>query len=128
MNGYISDKLTFTNALHQSPKYQRKLESYTISNTNPNYFIDDLFQMILLNTHMEKVQIRIVESAYYSSEYWNTKSTDNLYYSYLNKDFKKQRFLLSHLKEEAKDFREFYGARKKGNRLKKHLRINYGIC
>ena len=62
MNGYISDKLTFSNALHTSPKYPRKLESFKVAGTDAHYFIDDLFQMILLNLHMEKVQIRIIES------------------------------------------------------------------
>ena len=31
MNGYISDKLTFTNALHASTKYPRKLESFKVA-------------------------------------------------------------------------------------------------
>lgn len=124
MNGYISDKLTFTNALHQSQKYPRKLESFRIATTNAHYFIDDLFNMILLNENIQKLQIRIVESKYNNSEDWNTKSTDNLYYSYHHKDFKKQRFLLSHLKEETNYnyCREFYGARIKYNSLKKALK------
>ena len=124
MNGYISDKLTFTNALHQSQKYKQKLESFRIATTHPHYFIDDLFNMILLNIYIQKLKIRIVESAYNNSEYWNTKSEDNLYYSYHHKDFKKQRFLLSHLKEETNSnyFREFYGARIKYNSLKKALK------
>ena len=123
MNGYISDKLTFTNALHQSQKYKKKLESSRIATTDAHYFIDDLFNMILLNIYIPKLQIRIVESAYNNSEDWNTKSEDNLYYSYHHKDFKKQRFLLSHLKEETNSnyFREFYGARIKYNSLKKAL-------
>ena len=123
MNGYMSDKLTFTNALHQSQKYKQKLESFRIATTHPHYFIDDLFNMILLNIYIQKLKIRIVESAYNNSEYWNTKSEDNLYYSYHHKDFKKQRFLLSHLKEETNSnyFREFYGARIKYSRLKKAL-------
>ena len=124
MNGYISDKLTFTNALHRSTKYPRKLESFNVSNSDAHYFMDDLFQMILLNlSHIDKIQIRIIESAYNNSEDWNTKSTDNLYYSYHHKDFKKQRFLLSHLKKETNSdyFREFYGARIKCNSLRKAL-------
>lgn len=123
MNGYISDKLTFTNALHQSQKYKKKLESFRIATTNAHYFIDDLFNMILLNKNIQKLQIRIVESKYNNSEDWNTKSTDNLYYSYHHKDFKKQRFLLSHLKEETNYNYciEFYGARIKYNSLKKAL-------
>lgn len=123
MNGYISDKLTFTNALHQSQKYKKKLESFRIATTSAHYFIDDLFNMILLNENIQKLQIRIVESKYNNSEDWNTKSTDNLYYSYHHKDFKKQRFLLSHLKEETNYnyCREFYGARIKYNSLKKAL-------
>ena len=122
MNGYISDKLTFTNALHQSQKY-KKLESFRIATTSAHYFIDDLFNMILLNENIQKLQIRIVESKYNNSEDWNTKSEDNLYYSYHHKDFKKQRFLLSHLKEETNYnyCREFYGARIKYNSLKKAL-------
>ena len=124
MNGYMSDKFTFTNGLHQSPKYKKKLESFRIATTHPHYFIDDLFNMILLNIYIQKLKIRIVESAYNNSEYWNTKSEDNLYYSYHHKDFKKQRFLLSHLKEETNSnyFREFYGARIKYNSLKKALK------
>ena len=123
MNGYMSDKLTFTNGLYQSPKYKKKLESFRITTTDAHYFIDDLFNMILLNIYIPKLQIRIVESAYNNSEDWNTKSEDNLYYSYHHKDFKKQRFLLSHLKEETNSdyFREFYGARIKYNSLKKAL-------
>lgn len=123
MNGYISDKLTFTSALHQSQKYKKKLESFRIATTSAHYFIDDLFNMILLNENIQKLQIRIVGSAYNNSEDWNTKSEDNLYYSYHHKDFKKQRFLLSHLKEETNYnyCREFYGARIKYNSLKKAL-------
>ena len=123
MNGYMSDKLTFTNGLYPSPKYKKKLESFRIATTDAHYFIDDLFNMILLNNDIKKLQIRIVESAYNNSEDWNTKSEDNLYYSYHHKDFKKQRFLLSHLKEETNSnyFREFYGARIKYNSLKKAL-------
>ena len=123
MNGYISDKLTFTNGLYPSPKYKKKLESFRIATTDAHYFIDDLFNMILLNIYIQKLKIRIVESAYNNSEDWNTKSEDNLYYSYHHKDFKKQRFLLSHLKEETNSnyFREFYGARIKYNSLKKAL-------
>lgn len=123
MNGYMSNKLTFTNGLHQSPKYKKKLESFRIAATDAHYFIDDLFNMILLNIYIPKLQIRIVESKYKNSEDWNTKSEDNLYYSYHHKDFKKQRFLLSHLKEETNSnyFREFYGARIKYNSLKKAL-------
>ena len=123
MNGYISDKLTFTNGLYPSPKYKQKLESFRIATTDAHYFIDDLFNMILLNIYIQKLKIRIVESAYNNSEDWNTKSEDNLYYSYHHKDFKKQRFLVSHLKEETNSnyFREFYGARIKYNSLKKAL-------
>ena len=123
MNGYMSNKLTFTNGLHRSPKYKKKLESFRIATTDAHYFIDDLFNMILLNIYIQKLKITIVESAYNNSEDWNTKSTDNLYYSYHHKDFKKQRFLLSHLKEETNSnyFREFYGARIKYNSLKKVL-------
>ena len=123
MNGYISYKLTFTNGLHRSPKYKKKLESFRIATIDAHYFIDDLFNMILLNIYIQKLKIRIVESAYNNSEDWNTKSEDNLYYSYHHKDFKKQRFLLSHLKEETNSnyFREFYGARIKYNSLKKAL-------
>ncbi len=124
MNGYISDKLTFTNGLYPSPKYKQKLESFRIATTDAHYFIDDLFNMILLNKNLQKLKIRIAESAYNNSEDWNTKSKDNLYYSYHHKDFKKQRFLLSHLKEETNSdyFREFYGARIKYNSLKKALK------
>ena len=123
MNGYMSDKLTFTNALHQSQKYKQKLESFRIATTHQRYFIDDLFNMIFLSIYIQKLQIRIVKSAYNNSEDWNTKSKDNLYYSYHHKDFKKQRFLLSHLKEETNYnyCREFYGARIKYNSLKKAL-------
>ena len=123
MNGYMSNKLTFTNGLYRSPKYKKKLESFRIATTNAHYFIDDLFNMILLNIYTQKLKITIVESAYNNSEDWNTKSEDNLYYSYHHKDFKKQRFLLSHLKEETNSnyFREFYGARIKYNSLKKAL-------
>ena len=123
MNGYMSDKLTFTNGLYTSPKYKKKLESFRIATTNAHYFIDDLFNMILLNKNLQKLQISIVESEYNNSEDWNTKSEDNLYYSYHHKDFKKQRFLLSHLKEETNSnyFREFYGARIKYSSLKKAL-------
>ena len=123
MNGYMSDKLTFTNGLYPSPKYKKKLESFRIATTDAHYFIDDLFNMILLNIYIPKLQIRIVESEYNNSEDWNTKTEDNLYYSYHHKDFKKQRFLLSHLKEETNSnyFREFYGARIKYNSLKKAL-------
>ena len=123
MNGYMSDKLTFTNGLYPSPKYKKKLESFRIATTDAHYFIDDLFNMILLNNDIPKLQIRIVESAYNNSQDWNTKSEDNLYYSYHHKDFKTQRFLLSHLKEETNSnyFREFYGARIKYNSLKKAL-------
>ena len=124
MNGYISDKLTFTNAQHVSPKYPRKLESFKVVGSYSHYFMDDLFQMILLNLHhMEKVQIRIIESQYNNNEDWNNKSIDNLYYSYNHKNFKKQRFLVSHLKEEThvNYFRSFCEARVKYNRLKKEL-------
>ena len=123
MNGYISYKLTFTNGLHRSPKYKKKLESFRIATTDAHYFIDDLFNMILLNNDIQKLQIRIVESEYNNSEDWNTKSTDNLYYSYHHKNFKKQRFLVSHLREEThvNYFRSFYGARIKYNSLKKAL-------
>ena len=124
MNGYISDKLTFTNALHRSTKYPRKLESFNVSNSDAHYFMDDLFQMTLLNLlHIDKIQIRIIESAYNNSEDWNTKSEDNLYYYCHHKDFMKQRFLLQHLKEETSVnyFREFYGARVKYCNLKKAL-------
>ena len=44
MNGYISDKLTFTNALHKSQKYKKKLEYFRIATIHPHYFIDDLFK------------------------------------------------------------------------------------
>ena len=123
MNGYMSDKLTFTNGLYPSPKYKQKLESFRIATTDAHYFIEDLFNMILLNIYIQKLKIRIVESAYNNSEVWNTKSEDNLYYSYHHKDFKTQRFLLSHLKEETNSnyFREFYGARIKYSSLKKAL-------
>ena len=125
MNGYISDKLTFTNALHARPKYPRKLESFKVSNSDAHYLMDDLFQMILLNLNlvMDKIQIRIIESKYNNNEDWNNKSIDNLYYSYRHKQFKNQRFLLSHLKEEtdANYFRDFYGARLKYGILKKAL-------
>jgi uncharacterized protein (DUF1919 family) len=49
-----------------------------------------------------------------------TKPYDNLYYSYHHKNFKRQRFLLSHLKNKNDGdihFRNFYGARKKYNNL-----------
>ena len=123
MNGYMSNKLTFTNGLYRSPKYKKKLESFRIATTDAHYLIDDLFNMILLNIYIPKLQIRIVESEYNNSEDWNTKTEDNLYYSYHHKDFKKQRFLLSHIKEETNSnyFREFYGARIKYNSLKKAL-------
>ena len=123
MNGYISDKLTFTNRLDRSPKYKKKLESFKIVGPDAHCFIDDLFNMILLNENIQKLQIRIVESKYNNSEDWNTKSTDNLYYSYHHKDFKKQRFLVSHLKEETNVnyFRSFYKARVKYGNLKKAL-------
>lgn len=123
MNGYMSNELTFTNGLYRSPKYKKKLESFRIATTDAHYFIDDLFNMILLSNNIQKLQIRIVGSAYKNSEDWNTKSEDNLYYSYHHKDFKKQRFLLSHIKEETNSnyFREFYGARIKYNSLKKAL-------
>lgn len=122
--GYISNSLTFTNALHQSPKYPRKLESFNVSNSDAHYFMDDLFQMILLNLlHIDKIQIRIIESEYNNNEDWSIKSTNNLYYSYHHKKFKKQRFLLSHLKEETSVnyFRDFYGARVKYGSLKQAL-------
>ena len=79
--------------------------------------------MILLNENIQKLQIRIVESKYNNSKDWNTKSTDNLYYSYHHKNFKKQRFLVSHLKEETNVnfFRSFYKARVKYGNLKKAL-------
>ena len=48
-----------------------------------HYFIDDLFNMILLSNNIQKLQIRIVGSAYKNSEDWNTKSEDNFYYSLL---------------------------------------------
>ena len=123
MNGYMSDKLTFTNTLYQNQKYKQKLESFRIATIDAHYFIDDLFNMIFLNIYIQKLQIRIVGSAYNNSEDWNTKSADNLYYSYHHKDFKKQRFLVSHLKEEThvNYFRSFYGARIKYNSLKKAL-------
>ena len=123
MNGYMSNKLTFTNGLYRSPKYKKKLESFRIATADAHYLIDDLFNMILLNIYIPKLQIRIVESEYNNSEDWNTKTEDNLYYSYHHKDFKKQRFLLSHIKEETNSnyFREFYGARIKYNSLKKAL-------
>ena len=121
MNGYISDKLTFTNALHTSIKYPRKLESFKVVGTGAHYFMDDLFQMILLNLHhMEKVQIRIIGSQYNNNEDWNNKSSiDNLYYSYHHKQFNKQRLLVSHLKEEThiNYFRSFYKARVKYDNL-----------
>lgn len=124
MNGYISNSLTFTNALHQSPKYPRKLESFNVSSYGEYYFMDDLFQMILLNlSHIDKIQIRIIESKYNNNEDWSIKSTNNLYYSYHHKKFKKQRFLLSHLEEETSVnyFRDFYGARVKYDLLKQVL-------
>ena len=123
MNGYVSDKLTFTNALHTSQKYPRKLESFKVAGSDAHYFIDDLFQMILLNLHTNKIQIRIIESNYNNSEDLNTKSIDNLYYSYHHKNFKKQRFLVSHLKEEThvNYFRSFYEARVKYGILKQAL-------
>ena len=124
MNGYISDKLTFSNALLTSPKYPRKLESFKVVGSDAHYFMDDLFQMILLNLHhMEKVQIRIIGSQYNNNEDWNNKSIDNLYYSYHHKQFKKQRFLLSYIKEELHGnyFREFYVARVKYGSLKQAL-------
>ena len=118
MNGYISDKLTFTNSLHTSPEYPRKLESYLVVNTNPHYFMDDLFHMILLNAHIEEVQIRIIDYKYNSNEDFNMRKDDNLYYSYYHKKFNKQRFLLSNLEDKKKDFREFYGARKYNSLIK----------
>lgn len=122
MNGYMSDKLTFTNALHPSPKYPRKLESFSITNTNAHYFMDDLFNMLVLNTHMDKIQIRIIESQYNNNEDWNVKQPSNLYYSYHHKDSKNQRFLLSHIKDKTRiDYRDFYGARDKHNKLKTSL-------
>ena len=48
MNGYISDNLNFTNAQHSSLKYQKKIESYLVLSSNEYYFIDDLFNMLLL--------------------------------------------------------------------------------
>ena len=81
--GYISNSLTFTNSLHQSQKYPRRLESFNVSNSDAHYFMDDLFQMILLNLlHIDKIQIRIIESEYNNNEDWSIKSTNNLYYSY----------------------------------------------
>ena len=125
MNGYISNKLTFTNAQHPSPKYPRKLESFKVAGSNAHYFMDDLFQMILLNLHMDKIEIRIIESKYNTNtiEDFNMRQDDDLYYSYHHKQFNKQRFLLSHLKEETNVnyFREFYGARVKYSNLKKAL-------
>mgnify|MGYP003457621748 FL=1 len=67
----MSDKLTFTNTLHQNQKYKQKLESFRIATIDAHYFIDDLFNMILLNKNLQKLQIRIVESEYNNSEDWN---------------------------------------------------------
>ena len=103
MNGYISDKFTFTNALHQSPKYPKKLESFKIAGTDANYFVDDLFQMIILInvSHSYNItKVRILKENTATDEDWIQKPNDNLYYSYHHKNFKKQRFLLSHLKDK----------------------------
>jgi hypothetical protein len=121
-SGYVSDRLTFINALHPSLKYPNKIQSFIIKDSNANYFVDDLFQMVLLNVlhSYGKTQVRILKENATTDEDFITKPYDNLYYSYHHKNFKRQRFLLSHLKNKNDGdihFRNFYGARKKYNNL-----------
>ena len=125
-SGYISDKLTIVDALHQSLKYPSKTQSFEIKNSDANYFVDDLFQMILLNVsnYYNKTQVRILKENETTDEDWITKPHDNLYYSYRHKNFKRQRFLLSHLENKNDgdiSFRNFYGARKKYDNLTEAL-------
>lgn len=124
MNGYMSYNLTFKNSLHWSPKYQRKIQSFKVEASIAHYFIDDLFQMIMLNksSNKETIQIRIIESEIHEKKDNNTKQTNDMYYSYHHKDFRYQRFLVTAIKEnKIKDFRNFYGARTKLNNLKNTL-------
>lgn len=125
-SGYISDKLTFVDALHPSLKYPNKTQSFEIKNSGANYFVDDLFQMILLNVShsYDKTKVRILKENETTDEDWITRPYNNLYYSYCHKNFKKKRFLLSHLKNKNDgdiSFRNFYGARKKYDNLTKAL-------
>ena len=81
------------------------------------------FELGLISTKNEHDSPTYLKDELGRSHRVNIKSEDNLYYSYHHKDFKKQRFLLSHLKEETNYnyCREFYGARIKYNSLKKAL-------
>lgn len=121
-SGYISDKLTIVDTWHPSFKYPNKIQSFIIENSDANYFVDDLFQMILLNVshYYNKTRVRILKENATTDEDWITKPHDNLYYSYRHKNFKRQRFLLSHLKNKNDgdiSFRNFYGAREKYDNL-----------
>lgn len=126
-SGYISNKLTIVSTLYPNLKYPNKIQSFVIEGSNANYFIDDLFQMVLLNVlhSYRKTQVRILKENTATDEDFIMKPHDNLYYSYHHKNFKKQRFLLSHLKDKNKDFRNFYGAKKKYDNLTKVINVEY---
>ena len=73
----MSDKLTFTNGLYPSPKYKKKLESFRIATTDAHYFIDDLFNMILLNKYIQKLsdyhRIDLSTSYKMNFKHWHTQ-------------------------------------------------------
>lgn len=129
-SGYMSDRLTFTNAMHTSLRYPNKIQSFVIEDSYANYFVDDLFQMVLLNVlhSYGKTQVRILKENTATDEDFIIKPHDNLYYSYNHKNFKKQRFLLSHLENKNDgdiSFRNFYGARKKYDNLTEVINGEY---
>lgn len=121
MKAYIRRNLTFMENNHQNNKYQFKIRSFKIKNDCINYFVDDLFQMVLIDGIDDSIKIKIIRSEFTRNEFFNKKQEDDLYYSYNIKVPKNKRFLVSNLEKKIKNFRDFCGARTKLNKLKNAL-------
>lgn len=121
MKAYIRRNLTFMENNHQNNKYQFKIRSFKIKNDCINYFVDDLFQMVLIDGINDSIKIKIIRSEFPRNEFFNKKQEDDLYYSYNIKVPKNKRFLVSNLEKKIKNFRDFCGARTKLNNLKNAL-------
>lgn len=121
MKAYIRRNLTFMENNHQNNKYQFKIRSFKIKNDCINYFVDDLFQMVLIDGINDSIKIKIIRSEFPRNEFFNKKQEDDLYYSYNIKVPKNKRFLVSNLEKKIKNFRNFCGARTKLNNLKNAL-------
>lgn len=121
MKAYIRRNLTFMENNHQNNKYQFKIRSFKIENDCINYFVDDLFQMVLIDGINDSIKIKIIRSEFPRNEFFNKKQEDDLYYSYNIKVPKNKRFLVSNLEKKIKNFRNFCGARTKLNNLKNAL-------